>query len=136
MNLIFACMSQRWFPAGALLVALVLLGVNKAVPRLPSSNPDAAPRVAPIGTDPSLPDTLRAATTTGTPLIRSLPAELNDRSVSRYVVVEGPSLSGVAGRSFTWIPEGAAPGTYDVHLRAQHPDAQPDTLVLRIELNS
>ncbi|PSQ77535.1 MAG: hypothetical protein BRD35_03475 [Bacteroidetes bacterium QH_7_62_13] len=66
------------------------------------------------------PDTLRSSATT----------------VSRYVLLEAPALSGVAGRSFAWIPEGTNPGTHDVRFRAQHPNAEPDTLVLRIELTS
>jgi hypothetical protein len=85
---------------------------------------------------PSPPDTLRSSTTPGTPLIRSLPAELNGAAVSRYVLLEGPALSGVAGRSFTWIPTDAEPNTYDVRLQARHPDAPADTLLLQIDVQS
>lgn len=85
---------------------------------------------------PSPPDTLRATTSVGSPLILSLPAQLNDTPVSRYTVLEGPSLCGVAGRSFTWIPKGTDPDTYGVRLQAQHADAPADTLVLRINLQS
>lgn len=129
-------MSQRWFPVGVLVAALLLLGLKQTTPRLSISNPSAAPRVAEA--EPALlpPDTLRASTTAGTPLIRSLPAQLNNTPVSRYMILEGPALSGVAGRSFTWIPKSTDPGTYDVRLQAQHPDAPADTLVLLIELDS
>jgi len=79
-------------------------------------------------------DTLDASTTLGTPLIHSLPPEWNGMPVSRYVLLEGPALSGVAGRSFTWIPKNAEPGTYDVRLQARYPDAPADTLVLQIDV--
>jgi hypothetical protein len=49
-------------------------------------------------------------------------------------VLQGPALSGVAGRSFTWVPQDTAPGTYTALLHAQHPDAEPDTLVVQINL--
>ena len=127
-------MSQRWFPISTLLVALLLLGLTQAIPRVSVSKPSATLRVAAVEVFPSPPDTLRSSTTVGTPIIRSLPAQVNDTPVSRYVILEGPALSGVAGRSFTWIPKDTDPGTYDVRLRAHHPDAQSDVLVLRIEL--
>lgn len=129
-------MSQRWFPAGALVTALLLLGLTQMVPRLSASKPSAGPRVAAAEPVPLPPDTLRLSTTAGTPLIRSLPAQLNEAPVSRYGILAGPTLSGVAGRSFTWIPTDAEPGTYDVRLQAQHPDAPADTLVLQITLES
>jgi hypothetical protein len=126
-------MSQRWGPAGALLMVLILLGVWQTVPVISVSQPSTAPRVAAPAPAPSLPDTLRS-TTTGTPLIRSLPAELNGAAVSRYLILDGPALSGVAGRSFTWIPKGTDPDTVDVRLQARHPDAPADTLVLQIDV--
>lgn len=82
------------------------------------------------------PDTLRTSAEPDTPLILSLPAELNGHSVERYTLLRGPALSGVAGRSFTWIPHGADPGTHEVLLRGNAPDAPADTLVLRIDLPS
>jgi len=96
--------------------------------------PANSARVAAASSPP--PDTLRSSISAGTPLIRSLPAELNGAPVRRYTLLRGPALSGVAGRSLTWITRGAAPGTYDVRLRAVHPDAAPDTLVVRVEIQS
>ncbi len=81
-------------------------------------------------------DTLRTSAEPDAPLILSLPAELNGHSVERYTLLRGPALSGVAGRSFTWIPHGANPGTHEVLLRGNAPDAPADTLVLRIDLSS
>jgi hypothetical protein len=82
------------------------------------------------------PDTLRASAEPGTPLILTLPTELDGRSVKRYSLLRGPALSGVAGRSFTWIPQGAEPGMHEALLRGHAPNAPPDTLVLRINLQS
>jgi hypothetical protein len=126
-------MSQRWLPVGALFVSVLLLGFSAPVGLL---KPDTTKRVAAVTSSSSPPDTLRSSTTAGTPLIRSLPAERNGAAVSRYLILDGPALSGVAGRSFTWIPRGAEPGTYDVRLQAQHMDAPADTLVLRITVES
>ena len=81
-------------------------------------------------------DTLRATAEPGTPLLLTLPSSLAKRPVERYVLLEGPALSGVAGRSFTWIPQGAEPGTHTVLLHARHRTPPPDTLVLRIDLQS
>jgi len=81
-------------------------------------------------------DTLRSTTDADSPLILSLPDELEGRPVTRYRVLQAPSLSGVADQSFTWIPQGAGSGTYDARLHAHHPDAAPDTLVLRITVDS
>lgn len=86
--------------------------------------------------DPAPPDTLAASASVGTPLILSLPPQVGDAPVSRYTILRGPSLSGVAGHSFTWITEGVDPDTYDVSLQANHPNAPPDTLVLQIEVQS
>jgi len=118
------------------LVALSLLGLsrNGDVTSTGSFEPTTGPRVA--ATLAALPDTLRASAEPGTPLILTLPAELNGRSVERYALLRGPTLSGVAGRSFTWIPEGTTPGTHDALLQAQSPDAPADTLVVRIDLQS
>lgn len=119
-----------------LLLALGLFGIagNGDVTSMGSFEPTADPRVAPtLGV---LPDTLRTTAEPDTPLILTLPAELNGRSVDRYLLLRGPSLSGVAGRSFTWIPQGAEPGTHEALLQARHRNAPPDTLVLRIDLRS
>ena len=117
---------------GALLVAAFVL--LAAGPAFVSVEPVTAPRVA----APVVPasDTLHASVAAGSPLIRSLPAEVGGTSVTGYAVLRGPALCGVAGRSFSWITRGTAPGTYDVRLRATHPDAAPDTLVLRIDVQS
>jgi hypothetical protein len=99
-----------------------------------SVEPVTAPRVA----APAVPasDTLRASVAAGSPLVRSLPAEVGGTSVTGYAVLRGPALCGVAGRSFSWITRGTPPGTYDVRLRATHLNAAPDTLVLRIDVRS
>jgi len=94
--------------------------------------PSATARVAPS----SLPDTLRTSTDGASPLIVSLPAELQETPVTRYSVLQAPSLSGVADRSFTWIPRGTGPGTYDVRLQAHHSNAAPDTLVVQVTVES
>jgi hypothetical protein len=78
------------------------------------------------------PDTLQSTVAAGQPLIRTLPAALDGTPVSRYAVLRGPALCGVAGRSFTWITSGTAPGTYDIRLRAEHSDAAADTVVVRV----
>lgn len=124
-------MPQRWLAVGSLFFALLLLGTTSPTPT--EVEPVPTPGVA---SDParSSPDTLRADAAADTPLILSLPAELSGAPVTRYTLLQGPSLSGVAGRSFTWIPKGAAPGTHDVRLHAHRPNAQPDTLVVQIEL--
>lgn len=83
-----------------------------------------------------LPDTLQASATTGTPLILSLPAEVNDRPVTRYRPLQAPALSGVAGRSLTWILRDVEPGTYALTLQARRPNADPDTLVVQVDVQS
>ena len=120
----------------ALLLALGLMGGggNGDVTFTGSFEPTNSPRVAATLVAP--PDTLRTSAEMGTPLILTLPAELNGRSVGRYSLLRGPALSGVAGRSFTWIPAGAEPGTHEALLRAESPDAPADTLVVRIALQS
>jgi len=118
--------------APPLTAALLLLGM---VPGPVSSvEPAKSSWVAEITSPP--PDTVRASVPAGTPLIRSLPSDLNGRPVARYTLLRGPALIGVADRSITWITRSVSPGTYDVRLRAAHPDAAPDTLVLRIEVES
>lgn len=82
------------------------------------------------------PDTLQTSVRAGTPVILSLPAEIGNRPVARYTVVSGPALSGVAGRSFTWITRGVTPGTYRVPIKADHPETRPDTVVVEIDVQS
>ena len=95
-----------------------------------SPEPNSPSRVA---SGPSrLADTVRASVDSDTPLTLMLPDTLNGRSVARYSLLHGPALSGVAGRSFAWIPQGAAPGMHHAHLRAESTDAPPDTLVVQI----
>lgn len=113
-----------------LVFGLLGLSGNGDVTSSGSFEPTSGPWVAPMVP----PDTLQASAEAGTPLLLSLPAELNGRVVDSYTLLRGPSLSGVAGRSFTWIPEGTEPGIHEVLLRTQVPDAAPDTLLLRINL--
>ena len=82
------------------------------------------------------PDTVTSTVTAGTPLVRPLPTSLQDAPVARYTVLKGPSLSGAAGYSFTWITRDTAPGTYTIPLRADHPDAASDTLVVQVNVQS
>lgn len=96
--------------------------------------PSAPPRVASPPSRP--PDTVRATADTGVPLTLTLPETVNGRPVARYSLLRGPALSGVAGRSFTWIPEGAAPGPHHALLQADAADAPPDTLVVQIDVRS
>ena len=126
-------MPLRAVRLGALSAAALIL-LAAAGPAFVSVEPVTAPRVA----APAVPasDTLRASVAAGSPLVRSLPAEVGGTSVTGYAVLRGPALCGVAGRSFSWITRGTAPGTYDVRLRATHPNAAPDTLVLRIDVQS
>lgn len=127
-------MSQRWLAIGAVVFAVLLMGLPSSLSASSDVEPTAPSRVAPALAAPSPPDTLRTDATTGTPLILPLPGELRDAPVSRYTLLQGPALSGVAGRSLTWVPKGTAPGTYDIRLHAHRPDAQPDTLVVQITL--
>lgn len=103
------------------------------------TSPDASESINGARLTPSIappPETLRTAADTKTPLILALPSTVNGHSVTRYTLLQGPSLSGVAGRSFTWIPQGTDPGTHEALLQTKSPDAPPDTLVLRIDLQS
>ena len=115
-------------------LAAAVLGVAGHEVALSSAflQPESAPWVAPGPR--SLPDTVRTTTRAGTPLTLSLPDALDGRSVGRYSLLRGPALSGVAGRSFTWIPEGTAPGVYHARLRAESTSTSPDTLVVQIRL--
>ncbi|MCS3611174.1 hypothetical protein [Salinibacter ruber] len=113
-------------------LAAGLLGVtgSEAGPPSTAFEPGGNAWVAPAPSPP--PDTVRASADAGTPLILPLPKSLNEHPVARYTLLRGPALSGVAGRSFTWIPEGAAPGIHRALLQAEFGDAPPDTLVVQI----
>jgi len=113
-------------------LAAGLLGVRgfEAEPSSTSLEPAGNLRIASAFLQP--PDTVRTSTNADTPLILTLPESLNGRSVARYALLSGPALSGVAGRSFTWIPKGAAPGVHRALLRTDSGDAPPDTLVVQI----
>ncbi|MFB6279204.1 MAG: hypothetical protein ABEK75_06835 [Salinibacter sp.] len=117
------------------LFAVGLLGLAGTVGVTPPDalEPATGARVAPTTAPP---ETLRTTADPETPLILSLPAEVGGQRVERYTLLRGPALSGVAGRSFTWIPHGTAPGTHEALLQTQSPNAPADTLVLRIDLRS
>lgn len=118
--------------AAALLLHLLLVSTGVETSRAlaaPSASPGAT-----VSTTP--PDTLVASTRPDTPLILSLPTTINDRPVSRYEIVNGPALCGVAGHSFTWIPRRAADSSHHASLQAVHPDAPSDTVVVRMDVQS
>jgi len=116
------------------LLALGLLGLedNGDVTPRNTFEPTTRPRVAQLPVVP--PDTVRATAKPDTPLVLSLPTKLNGQPIERYSLLQGPALSGVVGRSFTWIPDGAEPGTHEALLQTHAPDVPPDTLVLQIDL--
>ncbi|WP_103020665.1 hypothetical protein [Salinibacter altiplanensis] len=80
------------------------------------------------------PDTVHTSADAGTPLALALPDTLDNRPVARYSLLQGPALSGIAGRSFAWIPKGTAPGTHHALLQAESTNAPPDTLVVQIRV--
>jgi len=133
MNLVAARMSQRWLAVGAVVFSVLLMDLPASLLASNGVEPTAASRVAATPVAPPT-DTLRTDAPTGTPVVLSLPAELRDTPVSRYTILQGPALCGVAGRSFTWIPKNTDPGAYDIRLQAHRPDAQPDTLVVQVKL--
>ncbi|PSQ97944.1 MAG: hypothetical protein BRD55_00650 [Bacteroidetes bacterium SW_9_63_38] len=102
----------------ALLLCVLLLGT--------------APASDPLFSSSVPPDTVTSTVAAGTPLVRPLPTSLKDAPIARYMVLNGPALSGAAGYSFTWITRDTAPGTYTISLRADHPDVAPDTLIIQI----
>ena len=128
-------MYRSLFCVGVVAGALFLLGNTNSAPSQVTIRAEVEPTASFPGIEnfPS-PDTIRSSIPAGTPLVRSLPGEVNGARVTRYGILEGPALSGVAGRSFTWITRGTSPGTYDIRLLASHPDAAPDTLVMQIEI--
>lgn len=81
-------------------------------------------------------DTLTSQVPADAPLVRPLPKKVNGATATRYRVLNGPALSGVAGHSFAWIPRDASPGTYSIRLRVDHPNAAPDTLLLQVNVGS
>jgi hypothetical protein len=107
----------------ALLLSAILLGTASA------PSPSASSSTVP-------PDTVTSTVAAGAPLVRSLPTSLDDAPVARYTVLEGPALSGAAGYSFTWITRDTAPGSYAILLRADHPDAAPDTLIVQVTVEA
>ncbi len=113
-------------------LAAGLLGVMgfEAGPPSTAFEPGGNARVALAPPPP--PDTVRASADAGTPLVLTLPESLNEHPVAHYALLRGPALSGVAGRSFTWIPEEAVLGIHRALLRAEFGDAPPDTLVVQI----
>lgn len=126
-------MSRLWLSTVFVLGLLALPRFEHVPVASDGFEPSATARVAaPSPSD----DTLRTATAATTPLIVSLPTELQGAPVTRYSVLQAPALSGVADRSLTWIPRGTGPGTYDVRLHAHHSNAAPDTLVVQITVES
>lgn len=113
----------------ALLGGLLLTGVLS----LGSFEPADAARVARLPLPPP-PDTVRASVPAGRALVYTLPDAVGGRTVDTYRLLRGPTLSGVAGRSLTWITRRTAPGTYTVLLEARRPDAPSDTLVVQIDV--
>jgi hypothetical protein len=107
-------------------LGLLLLGTTGLSPVEPTEEARVATALPP--------DTVQSSVDAGTPLIRSLPAEVHDAPVTQYTILNGPALCGVAGRSFTWITRDTDPGAYDIALRAAHPDAAPDTLIVRVTI--
>ncbi len=122
-------MSRPIVATAAFGMCLCLLGAASSRPALRTVEPAPEPWVA----QPSLPDTLEARVVAGETLIHTLPGG-DENGAASYRMLRGPALSGVAGRSLTWITRGVAPGTYRLRLQAQRPDAAPDTLVLRVEV--
>lgn len=112
--------------AAALLTGSLLLGLG--------GNASVSGIEPAIGARVAQNDTVRASMTAEEPLILTLPSVVGDHEVDEYRMLHGPSLSGVAGRSFTWIPQNVAPGTYDIRLSARHADTASDTLVVRIDV--
>lgn len=115
-----------------LTLCLLLLGTASefaTVDNVSRVDSDSFPATAP-------PDTLTATVSAGTPLVRSLPDTVDGTRVTRYAVLNGPALCGTAGRSFTWITRDVSPGAHDIRLLANHPEADPDTLLFRINIDS
>lgn len=124
---------------GLTLLGMVLLGLGlgKEKPFSSPLEPNIDPRVASdLSSVVERGDTLRPSIEAGDPLLLALPTQLEGAPVDHYALIQGPSLSGVAGHSFTWMTQSVEPGTYDVLLRAVRPESSPDTLVLRVEVQN
>lgn len=124
------------FP-GLILVtsALLILGLGEAPQTSRSLDHDSKRSGVSTRSSVAPPiDTLYPTVDTGEPLILSLPSELDDSPVSQYSLIRGPSLSGVAHHSFTWMTDSVDPDTYEVMLQANHPETSPDTLLLQVEV--
>ena len=124
-------MSRHLVATAALGIGLCLLGAAPSGPAPGTVEPVAAPWVAQTVLPP---DTLEARVVAGETLIRTLPDAASGSPVASYRMLRGPALSGVAGRSLTWITRDIAPGTYTLRLQARRPDASPDTLVVRVDV--
>lgn len=117
--------------SGFVLVLLIgIFGLNSSIADEHPNNSATEPRTA------TVPDTVVASTPQDTPLILSLPATVQDRPVTRYKILRGPSLCGVAGQSFTWVPHAAQNPPYHATLEAVHPDPPTDTLVVQMDIES
>lgn len=92
-----------------------------------------APRTPEVRPSALQSDTLRRSVPTGETLIVALPASLGNAPVERYHLLHGPSLSGVADRSFAWVTTSIQPGTYEIRLGVQTA-ASRDTLVLQVDV--
>lgn len=126
-------MPRRRFGAAALLVGLLLFGAAAPPSSLGALEPAATPWVAQRSPPP---DTLRATVPAGEALILSLPDATGGTTVASYRMLRGPALSGVAGRSLTWITNNVSPGRYDLRVQARRPGAPSDTLIVRVEVES
>ncbi|MFO8100409.1 MAG: hypothetical protein R6T83_12410 [Salinibacter sp.] len=124
-------MSRRIVGTAALGIGLLLLGVGHPTPSHGPLEPADKARVARAT---GAPDTLTATVGAGDALILSLPDATRGTTVASYRMLRGPALSGVAGRSLTWITRDVAPGTYTLLLQARRPGADPDTMVVRVEV--
>ena len=85
------------------------------------------------------PDTIQATASIDTPFITLLPEQVGGRPASAYRLLRGPALSGVAGRSITWVPRSADAGATRLLVLRTVPPADtlaPDTLVVRIDVSS
>lgn len=119
---------------GLVLLSTALLGFGRAPFPSAPLEPDTDPWVA-QGSPSEVPvDTLRPTVEAGESLILSLPSQLASAPVTQYSLIRGPSLSGVADQSFTWMTHSVEPDTYDALLQATRSQAPPDTLLLRIEV--
>jgi hypothetical protein len=78
-------------------------------------------------------DTIRTAVQAGEPLLVTLPDEHRGRE-ARYRVLDAPALSWLVDRSFYWRTLPAERGVLHVLFERTVDGAEPDTLVLAVEL--